>query len=338
MSPTQRKTLFSAAQPTGGGIMLGNYLGAVKNWVELQSQYQCLFSAVDMHSITLRQEPKLLRELSYTMVASYIACGIDPKKSLVFVQSHVPQHAELGWILTCYTNMGELNRMTQFKDKSAKSDHIPTGLFVYPSLMAADILLYQTHVVPVGSDQKQHLELARDLAQRMNKLYGPLFQVPEVFIPAQGARVMSLQDPTKKMSKSDEDASATVFLMDSDDVIMKKMKRAVTDSLNEIKLSDDQPGIKNLLSIQAAISGRSPQELTDSLVGKQYGYLKMQTADMIIALFRPMREEVQKLLADKNELDKILHESAHKAQIIADETLRKVCDALGFIPRSIAKL
>lgn len=331
MNSSQVKTLFSAAQPTGGGIMLGNYLGAIKNWVELQTQYQCLFSAVDMHSITLRQDPKSLRELSYTMVASYIACGIDPKKSLVFIQSHVPQHAELGWILTCFTNMGELNRMTQFKDKSAKSDHIPTGLFVYPSLMAADILLYQTHVVPVGSDQKQHLELARDLAQRMNKIYGVLFQVPEVFIPTQGARVMSLQDPTKKMSKSDEDAAATVFLMDSDDVIMKKMKRAMTDSINEIKLSDEQPGIKNLLSIQAAISGKSPQDISEELAGKQYGYFKMQTADMIIALFKPMREEVQKLLTDKTELDKILHESALKAQVIADQTLRKVSDALGFI-------
>ncbi len=327
------KTLFSAAQPTGGGIMLGNYLGAVKNWVELQDQYRCLFSAVDLHSITLRQDPKLLRELSYTMVASYLACGIDPKKSLVFIQSHVPQHAELGWILTCYTNMGELNRMTQFKDKSAKSDNIPTGLFVYPSLMAADILIYQTNLVPVGSDQKQHLELARDLAQRMNKLYGALFQVPEIFTPAHGARVMSLQDPTKKMSKSDEDVAATVFLMDSDDVIMKKLKRAVTDSVNEIKLSDEQPGIKNLLSIQAAIGGKSPQEIADSLVGKQYGYFKMQTADMIIALFKPMREEVQRLMADKTYLDQILHESAEKAQVMADKTLRQVTNALGFIER-----
>lgn len=327
------KTLFSAAQPTGGGIMLGNYLGAVKNWVNLQDQYQCLFSVVDLHSITLRQDPTLLRDLSYKMVASYIACGIDPEKSLVFAQSHVPQHAELGWILTCYSNMGELNRMTQFKDKSGKSDHVPTGLFVYPTLMAADILLYQTHLVPVGNDQKQHLELARDLAGRMNKLYGPLFRIPEIHMGATGARVMSLQDPAKKMSKSDEDVAATVFLTDSDDVIMKKLKRAVTDSVNEIKLSDEQPGIKNLLGIQAAISGKTTQEIAESLAGKQYGFFKMQTADIIIALFAPIRAEVEKLLKEKTELDRILRASAEKAQELASTTLTKVHEALGFIKR-----
>ncbi len=313
--------------------MLGNYLGAVKNWVQLQDQYDCLFSVVDLHSITLRQDPKILREQSYRMAASYIACGIDPKKSLVFAQSHVPQHAELSWIVTCFSNMGELNRMTQFKEKSGKSDNIPTGIFVYPALMAADILLYQTHLVPVGNDQKQHMELARDLAGRMNKLYGPLFQIPEIYIPATGARIMSLQDPLKKMSKSDEDITATVFLNDSDDVIMKKLKRAVTDSVNEIKLSDDQPGIKNLLSIQAAISGKSPQEIADGLVGKQYGFFKMQTADMIIALFAPIRAEVDKLLSEKTELDRILKRSAEKAQERASLTLTKVHEALGFIKR-----
>ncbi len=329
----QMKTLFSAAQPTGGGIMLGNYLGAVKNWVSLQNQYHCLFSVVDLHSITMRQEPVQLKELSYKMAASYIACGIDPKKSPVFIQSHVPQHAELAWILTCFSNMGELNRMTQFKDKSAKSDHIPTGLFVYPALMAADILLYQSNLIPVGSDQKQHIELARDLAQRMNKLYGPLFQIPEIYTGSVGARIMSLQDPAKKMSKSDEDLSATIFLTDSDDVIMKKLKRAVTDSVNEINLNDEQPGIKNLLSIQAAISGKSPQEIAESLAGKQYGFFKMQTADMIIALFAPIRAEVERLYSEKTELDRILKDSAEKAKILAAKTLTLVHNALGFINR-----
>ncbi len=334
MSPnTQPKTLFSAAQPTGGGIMLGNYLGAVKNWVELQDQYRCLFSVVDLHSITLRQDPAALRDLSYKMVASYLACGIDPKKSLVFAQSHVPEHAELGWILTCYSNMGELSRMTQFKDKSGKSDHVPTGIFVYPALMAADILLYQTHLVPVGNDQKQHLELARDLAQRINKLYGPLFQIPEVHTGAYGAKVMSLQDPLKKMSKSDEDIAATVFLTDSDDVIMKKLKRAVTDSVNEIKLNEEQPGIKNLLSIQSAITGKPAQEIANSLAGKQYGFFKMQTADMIIALFAPIRAEIDRLLNEKTELDRILRASAERAQELASVTLTRVHEALGFIKR-----
>ncbi len=332
-STNQLKTLFSAAQPTGGGIMLGNYLGAIKNWVQLQNQYQCLFSVVDLHSITMRQEPTKLRELSYKMAASYIACGIDPKKSLVFVQSHIPQHAELAWILACFSNMGELNRMTQFKDKSAKSDHIPTGLFVYPALMAADILLYQSHLIPVGSDQKQHIELARDLAHRMNKLYGPLFQTPEIYTGTIGARIMSLQDPAKKMSKSDEDPAATIFLTDSDDAIVKKLKRAITDSKNEIGLSDDQPGLKNLLIIQAAISGKAPQEIADSLAGKQYGFFKMQTADMIISLFAPIRAEVERLYSEKTELDRILKESARKAKELAEKTLTQVHEALGFIKR-----
>ena len=329
----QIKTLFSGVQPTGGGIMLGNYLGAVKNWVQLQSQYSCLFSVVDLHSVTFRQDPVQLRTLSYQMAASYIACGIDPKKSLVFIQSHVPQHAELSWILTCFSNMGELNRMTQFKEKSAKSDHVPTGIFIYPALMAADVLLYQTHLVPVGSDQKQHMELTRDLAQRMNKLYGPLFQIPEIYTGSVGARIMSLQDPSKKMSKSDEDPAATVYLADSDDTIVKKLKRAVTDSVNEIKLNDDQPGIKNLLSIQAAMSGKTPQEVADGLVGKQYGFFKMQTADMIIALLAPVRNEVEKLMADKTELNRILLESAEKARERASKTLSLVHEALGFIKR-----
>ncbi len=329
------KTLFSAVQPTGGGIMLGNYLGAVKNWVELQNQYHCLFSVVDLHSITARQDPTQLRQLSYQMAASYIACGIDPQKSPIFMQSHIPQHAELAWILTCYSNMGELNRMTQFKDKSSKNDSIPTGIFVYPALMAADILLYQTHLVPVGNDQKQHIELTRDLAMRMNKLYGPLFQIPDIHTGKVGARIMSLQDPLKKMSKSDEDVSATVFLTDNEDVIMKKLKRAVTDSVNEIKWNDEQAGIKNLLSIQAAISGKSTEEVTASYAGKQYGNLKMQTAEMIIALFTPVRKEVEKLLGDKTELDQILKRSAEKAQEIASNTLLKVHEALGLIPRSI---
>lgn len=330
--------------------MLGNYLGALRNWVKLQADYDCLYCLVDMHAITLKQDPKVLHERSYEGLAVYLAAGIDPAKNIIFLQSQVQHHAELAWILTCHTYMGELNRMTQFKDKSAKQQNIGVGLFTYPSLMAADILLYQTNLVPVGQDQKQHLELARDLAIRMNNMYGdaetaadgtvsvknPLFRVPEVYIPPVGAKIMSLQNPTRKMSKSDEDQNATVFLSDSDDTIMKKIKRAVTDSGTEIVFAperEEKAGVTNLISIQAAITGKTPQAIVDSYAGKQYGHLKVGTAEIVVECLRPLRDKYQQLLADKGELGRILARGATAAEERAEQTMLKVRDALGFVGR-----
>ncbi len=336
---TVKPTLFSGVQPTGGGVMLGNYMGAIRNWVRLQDSHDCLFCVVDLHAVTLRQDPARLRELSYRNAASYIACGIDPEKSLVFMQSHVPAHAELAWLLTCNTWMGELSRMTQFKDKSTKGENVGTGLFTYPALMAADILLYRTKLVPVGHDQKQHLELARDLAIRMNNAYGdkkakePLLVVPDVYIPPVGARIMSLSDPAKKMSKSDEDPAGTVFLSDSDADIEKKFKRAVTDSMNRIADSDEQPGVKNLLAIQSVITGETPERCAAALEGQGYAKLKSRTAELVIETFRPIRETVERLMADKSYLDGVLRSSAEAAAARADVTLRRVKDAMGFISR-----
>ncbi|MBI3542163.1 MAG: tryptophan--tRNA ligase [Deltaproteobacteria bacterium] len=327
--------IFSGIQPSGR-LMLGNYLGALKNWVNLQKDYDCLYCLVDLHAITLPQDPKELRERSYEGLAVYLAAGIDPAKNILFLQSHAPQHAELGWMLTCHTYMGELSRMTQYKDKSAKQKNIGVGLFTYPSLMAADILLYQTNLVPVGQDQKQHLELARDLAQRMNNLYGPLFKVPEVYIPPVGAKIMSLQAPTAKMSKSDPDPNATVFLSDGDKEIEKKLKRAVTDSGSEIVFAPDdeeKAGVTNLISIQAAITGRKPDEIVASYAGKQYGHLKVDTAEIVVQCIKPVREKYQALLDDKGELDRILARGAEAARERAETTLAKVKDALGFVAR-----
>jgi tryptophanyl-tRNA synthetase len=286
-----------------------------------------------MHAITVRQDPKELRRWTYEAIATYIACGIDPEKSLLFVQSHVPAHAELTWILTCNTYMGELNRMTQFKDKSAKQgQNIPAGLFTYPVLMAADILLYQTKLVPVGEDQKQHVELTRDLAGRMNNAFGgDLFTMPEPYIPPIGARIMSLQDPTSKMSKSDPDANATIFLNDSDDVIRKKLKRAVTDSGSEITLDDAKPGVRNLIMIQSAITGKKPEEIVASYAGKMYGHLKVDTGDIVASVVGPVRDRVQQILADPGYLDRILKRGAERARERADATLKKVYERVGFI-------
>jgi tryptophanyl-tRNA synthetase len=270
--------------------MLGNYLGAMKNWVALQEKYDCLYCLVDLHAITLRQDPAELRERTYAGPALYLACGLDPARNILFAQSHVPAHSELGWILACHSYMGELSRMTQFKDKSAKQKNIPTGLFVYPTLMAADILLYQANLVPVGQDQKQHLELTRDLAIRMNNLYGELFKVPEIYTPPVGAKIMSLTEPTAKMSKSDSDPNATIFMEDSDDVITKKIKRAVTDSGTTIEYSDEKPGVRNLLTIQAAITGKKPEDIVAAYAGKQYGHLKVETAEIVVECVRPIRE------------------------------------------------
>jgi tryptophanyl-tRNA synthetase len=313
--------------------MLGNYLGAMKNWVALQEKYDCLYCLVDLHAITLRQDPAELRERTYAGLALYLACGLDPARNILFAQSHVPAHAELGWILACHSYMGELSRMTQFKDKSAKQKNIPTGLFTYPTLMAADILLYQANLVPVGQDQKQHLELTRDLAIRMNNLYGELFKVPEIYVPPVGAKIMSLTEPTAKMSKSDPDPNATIFMDDTDDTITKKLKRAVTDSGTTIEYSEEKPGIRNLITIQAAITGRKPDDIVAAYAGKQYGHLKVETAEIVVECLRPIRERQEKLMAERAHLDKILEAGAEAAAKRAEKTLARVCDAVGFIKK-----
>lgn len=341
-----KKTMLSALTPSNR-ITLGNYLGAIKNWNQMQNDYDCLFFVVDLHAITDRsgmtKDPKVLRELTYQAVATYLACGLDPKKVTLFVQSHVPAHAELSWILTCHTYMGELNRMTQYKDKSRKhNESIPVGLFAYPVLMAADILLYQTHLVPVGADQKQHVELTRDLAIRLNTQCTPgwnsitnktnaLFTIPEPWIAPVGAKIMSLQDPAKKMSKSDSDPHATVFLDDTDKDIEKKLKKAVTDSGTEILDSDDKPGVKNLLTIQSAITGKKISDIVASYAGKQYGHLKVETAQICVDLIKPIREKTNEYLSDRGELDKILKMGSEKAAARAEKTLKTVKESVGFI-------
>jgi tryptophanyl-tRNA synthetase len=334
MNPaSKKKTMLSAVQPTNG-LTLGTYLGALKNWVKLQKDFECLFFAVDMHAITLRQDPADLRDRTYRAIATYIAAGIDPEQALLFVQSHVPEHAELAWVLTCHTHMGELGRMTQYKDKSAKQGaNIGAGLFVYPALMAADILLYDTDLVPVGEDQKQHIEITRDVALRMINLYGEgTVVVPDAYIPPVGARIMSLQEPTAKMSKSDPDAGATLFLDDSDDVIRKKFKRAVTDSGSEITFEDSKPGVRNLLSIQSALTGKPASELVASYAGKMYGHLKVDTAEIVVGAVGPIRDQANKLMQDRTYLDGLLRKNADRAREKAQKTLARVYDRLGFIP------
>ncbi|WP_437986911.1 tryptophan--tRNA ligase [Sorangium sp. So ce117] len=344
-----KKIIFSGIQPSGR-LMLGNYLGALKNWVKLQDEYDCLYCLVDMHAITVPQDPKELRNRTYEGLAMYLAAGLDEGKNIIFVQSHVPAHAELGWLLTCNAYMGELSRMTQFKDKTAKQQNIGMGLFSYPVLMAADILLYQTDLVPVGQDQKQHLELTRDIAMRVNNAYGdaeaakdgtvtvrnPIFRVPEPYIPPVGAKIMSLQNPAAKMSKSDADLNATVFLDESDDAIRKKIKRAVTDSGSEIVFAperEDKAGVTNLVSIQAAVTGKDPSAIVESYTGKQYGHLKVETAEIVVELLRPLREGYQARLQDKGELDRILARGAERAAERAEPTLRRMYEAVGFLTR-----
>lgn len=334
LSKDSRPRVLSAMQPTQG-LHLGNYLGALRNWVPMQNDTQCLFFAVDLHAITVRQDPKELRKNTLRAMAYYFAAGIDPTRSICFVQSHVPEHSELAWLLLCSTYMGELNRMTQFKDKSKnQGTNIGAGLFTYPTLMAADILLYQTHKVPVGEDQKQHLELTRDLAERMNSMTGQkLFRVPEPFIAKIGARIMSLQSPEQKMSKSDPLPGATVFLHDTADEITKKIKRAVTDSGSTIEWSEEKPGIRNLLSIQSAISGELPEALVAKYAGKMYGHLKVDTAEIVAEHLRPIRERAETFLKDEEELSRILARGASQAREIAQETMSSVREALGLLPR-----
>ncbi len=328
-----KKVILSGIQPTNR-LTLGNYLGAIKNWVNLQKDYSCYFMVVDQHAITVRQEPEQLRDATWFAAASYIADGIDTAHASIFVQSHVPEHTQLAWILNCYSYVGELSRMTQYKDKSAKAgSNIPVGLFTYPLLMAADILLYDSHLVPVGEDQKQHVELTRDIAERMNALYGPdTFVVPKPFIAPIAARVMDLQNPTAKMSKSAVNENGSIFLNDTPKQIENKFKRAVTDSKNEIRFdTQEQAGVSNLLSIQSAITGRSFEDLVASYVGKQYGHLKLDTAALVIQELEPQQKRTQELLQDKGELNRILRKSAEAAREHAAQTVRRVYERVGFI-------
>ena len=332
MNEVRKKRIFSGIQPSGE-LTLGSYMGAIKNWVALQDEYECVYCIVDLHAITVRQNPADLRRRAMEQLAQYIACGLDPEKNVMFIQSHVPQHAELGWILGCYTQFGELSRMTQFKDKSAKhKDNITAGLFTYPVLMAADILLYQADLVPVGADQKQHVELCRDIAQRFNGIYSPTFTLPEPFIPKMGARIMSLGNPLNKMSKSDPDGC--IYLMDKPEDIMRKFKRAVTDSETAVKFDkDNKPGISNLLTIYCAATGKTLEEAEAEFAGQGYGVFKPAVGEAVVELFRPIREEAQRLLADKAYLEGVYRDGAEKAQYMARKTLSKVQKKIGFIAR-----
>jgi tryptophanyl-tRNA synthetase len=328
-----KKVLFSGMQATGN-LTLGNYLGALKNWLTLSDEYECFYSVVDMHSITVRQDPAVLRKRARALLTLYIAAGLDPEKNCIYYQSHVSGHAELAWILNCFTYMGELNRMTQFKDKSAKhADNINAGLFTYPVLMAADILLYQSDVVPVGIDQMQHLELTRDIAQRFNNIYGNVFTVPEPYIGKTGAKIMSLQDPAKKMSKSDENPNASIYLMDDPDTIMRKCKRAVTDSEAQILYRDEQPGIKNLIDIYSACTGKTPEETVREFDGRGYGELKMAVGEAVVSVLKPLQERQAELEKDKGYIDSVIKNNAEKANYFATKTLRKVQKKVGFPER-----
>ena len=331
----KKKIVYSAIQPSGI-ITLGNYLGALRNWVIMQEEgeHNCIYTLADLHTITVRQEPAKMRKNVLDAYASILACGVDVEKSIFFIQSHVSAHAELAWILNCYTQFGELSRMTQFKDKSAKhADNINAGLFTYPCLMAADILLYQADLVPVGADQKQHIELARDVANRFNGLYSPTFTVPEGFIPKNGARVMSLQDPTRKMSKSDENVNACVSLLDTPDVIIKKFKRAVTDSEARVAYGEGKDGINNLMGIYSAVTGKTMEEIELEFEGKGYGDFKVAVGEAVIEELRPIREKYEQLIKDKAYLEESYRKSAEVAQRMAQRTLDKAMKKIGFIHR-----
>lgn len=334
MEEIKKKSMLSGIQPSGD-LHLGNYLGAVKNWGARADEFDCYYFMADLHTLTVRQDPKLLRRRSLEQLAQYIACGIDPEKNVLFLQSHVHEHAELGWILNCYTMFGELSRMTQFKDKCAKNaDNINGGLFTYPSLMAADILLYQADYVPVGEDQRQHCELTRDIAVRFNNLYGETFKVPEAYIPKAGARVMGLGNPTSKMSKSDP--NGCVFLMEKPEDIARKFKRAITDSDTENCVRFDpanKPGVSNLMNIYSAVTGKSIDEIEREFEGQGYGVFKPAVGDAVIETLRPIREEATRLLDDKAYLCSVYTEGAQKASVIARKTLRKVYKKVGLVEK-----
>lgn len=329
----EKQSILSGIQPSGEGIFtLGNYIGAIRNWGALQEEYTCNYFIADLHSLTVRQDPATLKKQSLSAFALLLACGINPEESLLFVQSHVPAHAELGWILSCYSQFGELSRMTQFKDKSAQhADNVNAGLFTYPALMAADILLYQADKVPVGADQKQHLEFTRDVAIRFNNLYGETFRVPDAYIPKAGAKVMSLQEPTKKMSKSDENKNATVLLLDEPAVIMNKFKRAVTDSEKEVVFREGKDGINNLMTIYGVLCEKTNEEIEKEFAGKGYGDFKTAVGECVVETLAPVREEYARLMKDKGYLESEMKKGAEKAHYVSQKTLRKVRKRVGLL-------
>jgi len=331
----EKKRIFSALKPTGK-MTLGNYIGAVKNMVALQDEYDCFYAVADLHSITVDILPAELRKNSLDMFALLLAFGVDPGRSTLFVQSHVPAHSQLSWVLNCYTQFGEARRMTQFKEKSAKDpSNVNMGLFDYPVLMAADILLYQADVVPIGKDQTQHLELARNIAERFNNKYSPTFVVPEGYYAKTGYKVGNLLDPTAKMGKTDDNSNGTVFILDSDDEILRKFKRAVTDSGSDIIFSDDKPGISNLLTIFCAITGKTPAEAEQYFAGKNYAYLKDEVGSAVVEFLRPVKQEYARLVSDKKYLSDVMATSAEKASKVAFKTLSKVYRKVGFLGREL---
>ena len=333
---SNKPVVLSGCQPSGQ-LTLGNYMGALKQWVSMQDDYDCLYMIVDLHAITVRQDPKQLAEACLDGLSLYLACGIDPQKSTLFLQSHVPEHAQLSWVLNCYAQMGELNRMTQFKDKSAKNENnINVGLYSYPVLQAADILLYQADKVPVGEDQKQHLELTRDIATRVNNLYGDVFRLPDPYIPDFGARIMSLQEPEKKMSKSDSNPNNFIGLLEEPKKLAKKIKRAVTDSDEQANIyfnPTEKPGVSNLLTLLSLATGKSIKELEPEYTDKMYGHLKGDVADAVVALLEPIQARYAEIRADRAYLDDVMRQGADKASARAAETLAKVYKAVGFIPK-----
>ena len=330
---TPKKRILSGIQPSGA-VTLGNYVGALRNWVELQKsdEYECYFMLADLHTITVRQEAKVLRKNAIDLLALFLAAGIDPKKSPVFFQSHIPAHVQLSWVLSCNTYMGELSRMTQFKDTSRKhADNINAGLFTYPVLMAADILLYQADLVPVGEDQKQHLEITRDIAKRFNNAYSETFKIPEPYIPKVGARIMSLQDPTQKMSKSDPNENAYILLLDKPDAIVRKIKRAVTDSGSEVRRGEGKEGIENLMSIYGAVTGKTMEETEAEFEGKGYGVFKSAVADAVVAALEPIQKRYAELTASRDYLEDVYRSGAQIAERTAFKTIAKVYRKVGFI-------
>ena len=330
----KKKRIFSGIQPSGE-LTLGSYMGAIKNWVDLQDDYDCLYCIVDMHAITVRQDPATLRRRSVNQLAQYIACGLDPKKNTLFIQSHVPAHAQLGWVLDCYTMFGELSRMTQFKAKSKQhADNITSGLFTYPVLMAADILLYQADLVPVGGDQKQHVEICRDIATRFNGLYGDTFKLPDPYIPKVGARIMSLTTPTSKMSKSDKDQNGCVYMLEKPEDILRKFKKAMTDSDACVRFDpENKPGVSNLMQIYSVATGRDYAAIEAEFAGQGYGSFKTAVGESVVELLRPIREETERLLADKSYLESVYRAGAEKAAYVANRTLSKVYKKVGFLAR-----
>ena len=327
----KRKVILSGMQPTGG-LHIGHLTGALRNWVEFQSEFECYYTIVDLHAITVRQEPAKLRQWTLDLAATFIAAGINPEKSHIFVQSHVPEHTQLAWVLNCFTGMGECSRMTQFKDKSQKyPENVNVGLFAYPVLMAADILLYQADLVPVGADQKQHLELTRNLAERFNNLYSPTFKVPEPYIPKIGAKIMNLQNPTKKMSKTDEAQLGVLYLTDTPEQIKNKIKRAVTDSGSEIKFTETKPGISNLITLYHIATGKSTEQIEQEFAGRSYGEFKKAVGEALVEFLEPFRNRYKELRAEEGYLFDVLRKGAEQARVVAQKTLRKVYKKIGFV-------